>query len=49
VEIWLEKLGLKATPEQILEMVNKIKEKALKTQELLAEEDFRAIYKEVVG
>ncbi|MDN5348211.1 MAG: hypothetical protein PWP65_1775 [Clostridia bacterium] len=49
VEIWLEKLGLKATPEQIMEMVNKIKEKALKTKELLTEEDFRAIYEEVVG
>jgi len=49
VEIWLEKLGLTASPEQILEMVNKIKTKAMQTKELLTEEDFMSIYKEVVG
>lgn len=49
VNVWLEELEEEATEEQRLAMVAKIKEKALSKKDLLTEEEFMAIYKEVTG
>ena len=48
VNFWLEELEEEATEEQRLEMVTKVKEAALEKKDLLTEEEFMAIFKEVV-
>ena len=48
IATWLDDRALEATEEQRLAMVSKVKEKALEKKDLLTEEEFMAIYREVV-
>jgi isopropylmalate/homocitrate/citramalate synthase len=48
VAIWLEKLGIKATTEQMQEMLVEVKNKSLETKALLDEDEFLAIVESVV-
>ncbi len=49
VALWLEELEEEATEEQRLEMVARIKAKALEKKDLLTLDEFKEIYGEVVG
>jgi isopropylmalate/homocitrate/citramalate synthase len=49
VAIWLENLGLDATPEQELELLMMVKEKSIEKKGLLTEEEFRTMTREVLG
>ena len=49
VNCWLEELEEEATEEQRLEMVSRIKDKALEKKELLTLDEFKQILKDVVG
>jgi isopropylmalate/homocitrate/citramalate synthase len=49
VGIWLENLGKEADQDQRLAMVPLVKAKALKKKDLLTEEEFMEIYRQVVG
>jgi len=47
---YLERIGRKgATKEQVLEMVMKVKEKAFEKKDLLTQEEFAKIAKDVLG
>jgi len=48
IATWLDDRGLEATEDQRLAMVSKVKEKALEKKDLLTEEEFMAIYREMV-
>jgi isopropylmalate/homocitrate/citramalate synthase len=48
IATWLDDRGLEANEDQRLAMVSRVKEKALEKKGLLTEEEFMAIYKEVV-
>jgi isopropylmalate/homocitrate/citramalate synthase len=43
VEIWLEKLGLEASPEQVEALTYMVKEKSLEKKGLITEQEFRAL------
>jgi isopropylmalate/homocitrate/citramalate synthase len=49
VGIWLERLGLEATPEQAEALTQLVKEKSLEKKGLVSEEEFRALAGEVLG
>jgi len=49
VGIWLEKLGLEATLEQMDTLTRLVKEKSLEKKGLVSEEEFRAMASEVLG
>ncbi len=49
VAIWLERLGLEASPEQMEALTVLVKEKSLEKKGLLTEEEFRALAKAVLG
>ena len=46
---WLQKMGLEADEDQRLALVTKVKDKALEKKDLLTEEEFRELYRSVVG
>lgn len=47
VAIWLDRLGIEATPEEMLEMLAGVKAESLQTKALLDEDQFRAIVETV--
>jgi len=49
VEIWLERLGLQATPEQVEQLTFMVKEKSLEKKGLLTETEFRDLVDQVLG
>ena len=49
VEEHLERRGLKATPEQVLEMVNRVKQRSIERKALLTGEEFDEIAQAVLG
>ncbi len=49
VEIWLDRMGLKATEAEMAQMLEKIKEKAYDKKGLLTKNDFMGIYRQVRG
>ena len=49
VNCWLEELEEEASEEQRLEMVSRVKEKALEKKDLLTEDEFKKIIKDVTG
>ena len=49
VEIWLEKMGLEASPEQVETLTAMVKEKSLETKGLVTEDEFRAMTGEVLA
>ena len=48
IEIWLERLGIQATPEQVESLTLRVKEKSLEKKGLLTEEEFLALVHEVL-
>lgn len=49
VEIWLERLGMQATPEQVEQLTFLVKERSLEKKGLLTEEEFRDLVDQVLG
>jgi len=49
VAVWLDELEMEANEDQRLEIVAKVKEKALEKKDLLTEAEFKAIVEEVLG
>jgi isopropylmalate/homocitrate/citramalate synthase len=49
VRSWIEDLGLTADEEQMMDMLAKIKARAVEKKSLLTKDDFKAIYNEVVS
>lgn len=49
VEIWLEHLGVQATPEQVEQLTFLVKERSLEKKGLLTEEEFRDMVDQVLG
>jgi isopropylmalate/homocitrate/citramalate synthase len=49
VEIWLEKLGKKASAKQVETLTNMVKDKSLEKKGLVTEEEFRVMVDEVLG
>jgi isopropylmalate/homocitrate/citramalate synthase len=49
VRSWMEDLSLKADDDQLMEMLTRVKAKAVEKGSLLTKEDFKAIYSEVVS
>jgi isopropylmalate/homocitrate/citramalate synthase len=49
IAIWLEKLGLEATTEQLETLMGMVKEKSLEKKGLVSEDEFKAMTREVLG
>ncbi|MGQ9598285.1 MAG: LeuA family protein [Anaerolineae bacterium] len=48
IEIWLERLGIQATPAQVESLTLRVKEKSLEKKGLLTEEEFLALVHEIL-